>query len=299
MRCHVFRKNLRLDREQGLAVPGTIDRRRSCRSASLETECRAMTVVNSRRLPGFHAPQWAAISIIAAVLGVGADLLLPLQLGAAVTAGAYSADVTGPVIALAGLVALAVGAAVVGTFASEAYLVASTMRIRSDLGQDMLTQRTEFAPADLVTRLLVDARQAAAILPIVTSVAVSSISLLFGLILLGLIDWTLLIGVLLGLVLVLAMLRRFVDDSRPLVHRYRGGTGRDRTATDRCAAGCSHDSGKQHLANRSAPSAHATSNTAGLWRRSMGGPKPVRLAQRSLGSGDPTCHHRRWRMVAG
>lgn len=163
----------------------------------------------------------AAGVMLTPVAGTVAALLLPGRLGDAVAALADGRDLTGPSLRLSAVLLLAVASNVVGTFATGAYVATTTARVRRQVAGAAILEPQTLGTADLVTRLLVDARQPASLLPMRTSVVLSAVSACVGLLMLGMVDWVLVVGVVAGLMVIVLLLRRLVDDLSTLLQDYR------------------------------------------------------------------------------
>lgn len=168
---------------------------------------------------------FAILTVLSPVVATVAGLLLPDRIGDAVTALSNGQDVSADLQWLGLVLLAAVAGNALGTFATGAFVATRTARVRADVARSVILSPNPFGAAGLVTRILVDARQPAAILPIVTSMTLAAVSVIGGLVLLALIDWTLLVGVVVGLLIILVLLRRLVGDLSPLIQRYRRAQG--------------------------------------------------------------------------
>jgi len=161
-------------------------------------------------------------AVIAPVVGMAAALLLPAKLGDAVAALADGRDLTESALRLGAVLMVAAASSVVATFTTGAYVATVTARVRRQVASAAILDPQPLGAADLVTRLLVDSRQPASLLPMATSVVLAAVTACCGLVLLGRVDWVLLVGVLTGLVVIVLLLRRLVDDLSTLLQDYRG-----------------------------------------------------------------------------
>ncbi len=171
------------------------------------------------------ATAYGVLSVVAAVVSTAVALVIPGQIGSVIGALADGHSADRPLQALGLLVAAAVAGNVCNAFATGAYVAVRTASARRELASSMITRPSGLRTADLVTRLLVDARQPAARLPILTAISLSAVSLVGALTLLGSIDWVLLVGVLAGLLMIALLLRRLIEDLSDLLKRYRQALG--------------------------------------------------------------------------
>ena len=170
--------------------------------------------------------RYAVPAVLAPVAATVADLCLPAAIGRVVSALSAGRNATPALEGLGIILVAAVVANVVGAFAAAAYVAARTAAVRGDVARSVIVSPPRGrSTADLVTRLLVDARQPAAVLLIATSIVLSVAGVVVGLTLLALVDWVLLAGVLAGLLTVVLLLRRLVDDLTDLYQRYRRAQG--------------------------------------------------------------------------
>ncbi len=171
------------------------------------------------------SPRWAMATIASAGATTAVSIVVPSLVGAVVEDLSRGSR---PSLPLARLAAALVFAAVIGTVASlcgGVYSVKVTRLLRSR-AIESVTRRDVDAPlstGDLATRLLVDATKPASGLGIGISVSLSGVVLVSALGAIAIIDWWVLLGLIAGLLGLVAMVRRFVADTTPLVEAYRAG----------------------------------------------------------------------------
>ncbi len=160
--------------------------------------------------------------VLAPAIGAAAMLLMPSRLAAALQAVVAGAGTTRALVLFGATLLALLCADYVGTLATGAYVALGTAEARRRAASSALTRSTPTGgTADQVTRILVDCRQPAALLPLLTAVSLAVINLVAALTLLALIDWTLVLGIVVGLLLITVLLRRLVDDLSELMQRYR------------------------------------------------------------------------------
>lgn len=173
---------------------------------------------------------WLPVIAVTDLAGVGAALALPAVLGAAIDALVTGGDGGGWVALAVALIALAVGADLVGELA-ETFCVASTTAWLRDLvvrGVLAAGPRAahRFPTGDLVTRVSSNAADAARAGPGTVGVASALLPPAGSLMLLALIDLWLAAAFLGGVALVLAVLRAFARQTGAAVTAYQQVQGR-------------------------------------------------------------------------
>lgn len=179
------------------------------------------------------APGWAIGTIALSAISAAATLLLPRLLGDAVaaiaavgepaSAGAESWPTA--LVRLASILAVLVVTGGGATLTAGAYAARVTGGLRSRVLRSV-TRRdapTDHTAGGLATHVLVDARQPSAALGIGISVATAAVTLVVALVSIALVEWWVVVALLLGLVLLVGIMRRFVADTTPLVTAYRAG----------------------------------------------------------------------------
>jgi ATP-binding cassette subfamily B protein len=164
--------------------------------------------------------------VLAPAVGALAALLLPSRLGAAVQHVATDHAPGEAITVLAVLLAVVLSADVISTLATGAYVALGTAAMRERVAAAALDRPQTNRTADLVTRILVDARQPSALLPLISSVTLAAANALAALVLLARVDWTLLVGVVAGLIAIVFLLRRLVSDTSTLLQRDRSAQAR-------------------------------------------------------------------------
>ncbi len=173
------------------------------------------------------APIWTSVAVSAAVVGTATSLAIPALVGRTITAFAQGRESAQLIWLLIAAVAATVTMGVLAAVAGGSGSALITAGIRRALSRSIV--RTEgpgvdgvrFGTSDLITRLLLDSSALSRAVPIAVSLILSCASLLVGMVMLLLIDWWLLVGVVAGLLLLTAMLRRYIDDTAGPISTYR------------------------------------------------------------------------------
>jgi len=159
---------------------------------------------------------WTVVLALAALLGAGAELLLPVTLGLAVDAALGTADHRWP-LAAGGLVLLIVATDTLGSLADGAGTARATARLRQRLLRHLLALDPRAAArhsvGDLIGRLVGQAADAGRAGTTLVSGVTAALPPLGSVAALALLDWRLAATFLAGLLLLAAGLRTFVTDA--------------------------------------------------------------------------------------
>ncbi|GAA2148181.1 ATP-binding cassette subfamily B protein [Humibacillus xanthopallidus] len=174
------------------------------------------------------APTWALTTVGLSALAALASLAVPRLVGQSLDRVTTGGDAGESLVRLAAvLVVVSLCSAGTG-LSSGAYAARVTQRLRARAIASVTDReaRRVTSAGDLATRLLVDAAQPAAALGIAISITLAAATLVIGLVSIALIEWWVLVGLLLGLVALVMVVRRFVADSTPSLEAYRAGQAR-------------------------------------------------------------------------
>lgn len=218
----------------------------------------------------WHAARgWGLLATASALGSALITLLIPAAAGAAVREVATDHHAGSAVVRLGAYLAGAALLATLASLASGCYAAAVTAHIRTQLATRVVPSPSDTPTSDLVTRLLIDARQSASLLSTALGVSVAAASLITGLVMIGLIDWWLLLGIAVVLLLLPRLLQRFVSDTTALIAGYRAGQAelgqRLLDAQDGAASIRAHGTWRRELARVTAPLAEVRAAGAALW----------------------------------
>ncbi|EWS99624.1 hypothetical protein N865_21885 [Intrasporangium oryzae NRRL B-24470] len=174
------------------------------------------------------APTWALTTVGLSVLAALASLAVPRLVGQALDRVTTGGDAGQSLVRLAAVLVVASLCSAGTGLSAGTYAARVTQRLRARAIASV-TDREALrvtSAGDTATRLLVDAAQPAAALGITISITLVAATLVVGLVSIALIDWWVLVGLLLGLVALVMVVRRFVADSTPSLEAYRAGQAR-------------------------------------------------------------------------
>jgi ATP-binding cassette, subfamily B, bacterial len=174
------------------------------------------------------APTWALTTVGLSALAALASLAVPRLVGQALDRVTTGGDAGESLVRLAAVLVVASLCSAGTGLSTGAYAARVTGRLRARAIASVTDReaRRVTSAGDLATRLLVDAAQPAAALGIAISITLAAATLVVGLVSIALIDWWVLVGLLLGLVALVMVVRRFVADSTPSLEAYRIGQAR-------------------------------------------------------------------------
>jgi ATP-binding cassette subfamily B protein len=174
------------------------------------------------------APAWALTTVGLSALATLASLAVPRLVGQALDRVTTGGDAGESLVRLAAVLVVASLCSAGTGLSTGAYAARVTQRLRARAIASVTDReaRRVTSAGDLATRLLVDAAQPAAALRIAISITLAAATLVVGLVSIALIDWWVLVGLLLGLVALVMIVRRFVADSTPSLEAYRIGQAR-------------------------------------------------------------------------
>jgi len=171
---------------------------------------------------------WTTLLALAALLGTGAELLLPVTLGRAVDAALGTADRWWPLVAC-GLVLLVVVTDALGSLADGAGTALATARLRQRLLRHLLALDPRVAArhpvGDLIGRLVGQAADAGRAGSTLVTGVTAVLPPLGGVVALALLDWRLAAVFLVGLASLAASLRNFASDASAATAGYLGVQG--------------------------------------------------------------------------
>lgn len=172
------------------------------------------------------APWWAVAALAGATGSAAATVGVPGLVGRIVSDLASGRDASGALALLAGVLVLSRAGTVLFSLAVAAFATVVTTRTRAEAARSLMA-RDELGQdvGDLVTRFLVDARQPAGSLPLVTVMCTSVGTATFCLVQLARLDLWLLAAAGGALAAMVFVIGRFVSDTEPALHRYRQAQG--------------------------------------------------------------------------
>lgn len=175
-------------------------------------------------------PGWLTVAIVAGVLAAGGALLLPGAMGRALDAALTdSAGLSAAVVVLSLLVLAVTAADVLGQIAGTAGVAGTTAWLRrrvlgSLLGLGLPGQQT-YPAGDAVTRLTAGAAATGRVVPLTLSAVSTAITAVVALVLLALLDWTLPVALVGGLLLSVVLLRPFTREATSAFEEYQNTQG--------------------------------------------------------------------------
>lgn len=171
------------------------------------------------------APGWAAANICLSGVATAATLAVPRLVGASVDQLHRESTATGALTRLALILTTVVIATTAEVLCAGQYTIRVTSRLRQRAIESVTDRDAPGlpGPGDVATRLLVDAQHPAAALNITISLTASAVTLVAALLSIAVIDWWVFAGLMLGLVALLGVLRRFMADTTATLQEYRAG----------------------------------------------------------------------------
>lgn len=176
-------------------------------------------------------PGWLSIAVLAGVLSAAGQLLLPSTVGRAldVALGRASGLVTA-VVVLVAVIVVVTAADVLAQIAGTAGVAGTTAWVRRRalgclLGLG-LGGRGTYPPGDAVTRLTAGAGSTGRVVPLVLAAARTAVTAFAALVLLGLLDWTLPVTLVGGLLVSVVLLRPFTRQASTAFEEYQTVQGR-------------------------------------------------------------------------
>ncbi|MGW9439660.1 ATP-binding cassette domain-containing protein [Streptomyces sp. NPDC055607] len=175
--------------------------------------------------PGPRPSSAPILLALSSLCAAAASLALPYVVSRTLDASLTGRDARGPLWALGSLVFACAVAEYAAAVSAAGASAASTVRLRRSLvrkAMDMgLRGQRAFPAADIASRVVGGADEAAAIAPAVIGVAVSWLLSLGGLVGLALLDWRLPVALVLGLVPAVFLIRRFLSRATGASVRYQ------------------------------------------------------------------------------
>lgn len=172
---------------------------------------------------------WIWLLAVLAVLGIGAELLLPAALGRALDAVTRGEGVAGWLLAAVGLVVVTAGAETLGDLAEGYGTARATARLRRRLARHILSidprAAGRFTSGDLVSRLVAQVKDAGGAGAAVVTLATTALPATGSVVALTIIDPWLGVTFLAGVLLLAVLLRAFVTDASDAATGYQRAQG--------------------------------------------------------------------------
>ena len=172
---------------------------------------------------------WIWVLALATLVSAGADILLPAALGHAIDALPDGGNLTGALLACAGLIATMVAGKVIGDIATGVSNARCTSWLRLTLVQHLLAigpaATRRFEPGDLVTRVTRNASEAGQVGMTAVMVGAGLLAPIGGIVALMIIDPWVGITALAGLVVMAGLLRVFVRTNTETIRGYLHSQG--------------------------------------------------------------------------
>jgi len=173
--------------------------------------------------------RWLIVAIATAALSATAALLLPTVLGWALDAALRQHHLTTAIIRLAVVLAAIAIADVVGQLAGTAGAAGTTAWLRRRMVRSLLDLglpgQRRYPPGEATSRITSGATAAGRVLPLALSVVTTLLGTIAALIVLGLIDWTLPVTLLVGLPVTVLVLRPFAREATEAYTDYQNAQG--------------------------------------------------------------------------
>ncbi|MDQ3150315.1 MAG: ABC transporter ATP-binding protein/permease [Actinomycetota bacterium] len=169
--------------------------------------------------------RWAGLFVLGTVARTLAALLLPVTVAGAIDAAATGADISTPLLRVGVVVAVLAVSDATAELANSYYAAGVIVGVRDRFVRHTLRLwvpgRQRFAAGELLSRLSVDTASPAGFMSLVVATLVMLLSLVGAVTMLGFIEWTLAVVVLLGVPVALLAIRLFVAEAGEPFLRYQ------------------------------------------------------------------------------
>lgn len=175
-------------------------------------------------------PGWLVVAVVAGLVSACGQLLLPYAMGGALDAAlAGGAGLAAGVALLVVVIVVVTVGDVLAQIAGTAGVAGTTAWIRRRVLANLLglglPGRGVYPPGDAVTRLTAGSALAGRVVPLVLSAVTTAATALAALVLLGLLDWTLPITLVAGLLVGVVLLRPFTRQATTAFEEYQTAQG--------------------------------------------------------------------------